>query len=187
MALIKHKLGNLITLSEEKNSDNKYSIENVKGVSIRKIFIETKASMSGVSLTPYLVVKPDYFAYVPVTSRNGNKITIAHNETNDTYIVSSSYIVFYVSSPEIIDSDYLFMYFNRPEFDRYSRFHSWGSAREVFSWSEMCAMQISLPLIEIQRKYVAVFKALLANNNGTEDIANICSILIKGAIEEGGR
>ncbi len=76
MALTKYKLGDLITLSEEKNSENKYGIDDVKGASIRKIFIETKANMSGVSLTPYLVVKPDYFAYVPVTSRNGNKITI---------------------------------------------------------------------------------------------------------------
>lgn len=187
MALTKYKLGDLITLSEEKNSENKYGIDDVKGASIRKIFIETKANMSGVSLTPYLVVKPDYFAYVPVTSRNGNKITIAHNETNNTYIVSSSYIVFYVSSTEILDSDFLFMYFNRPEFDRYSRYHSWGSAREVFSWNEMCAIEINLPSIDIQRKYVAVFKALLANNNGTEDIAEICPILIKGAIEEGGK
>ena len=122
-----------------------------------------------------------------MTSRNGNKITIAHNETEDTYIVSSSYIVFYVSSTDILDSDFLFMYFNRPEFDRYSRYHSWGSAREVFSWNEMCAIEINLPSIDIQRKYVAVFKALLANNNGTEDIAEICPILIKGAIKEGGR
>lgn len=187
MALTKYKLGDLITLSEEKNSENKYGIGDVKAASIRKVFIETKANMSGVSLTPYLVVKPDYFAYVPVTSRNGNKITIAHNETEDTYIVSSSYIVFYVSSTDILDSDFLFMYFNRPEFDRYSRYHSWGSAREVFSWNEMCAIEINLPSIDIQRKYVAVFKALLANNNGTEDIAEICPILIKGAIKEGGR
>lgn len=187
MALIKYRLGDLITLSDEKNSENAYKIKDVKGVSIKKSFIETKANMSGVSLTPYLIVKPDYFAYVPVTSRNGNKITIAHNETNDTYIVSSSYIVFYVKDRETLDSDFLFMYFNRPEFDRYARYHSWGSAREVFSWDAMCAIEISLPSIEIQQKYVAVFNALLANNTGTDDISKICPILVKGAIEEGGR
>ena len=187
MALIKYKLGNLIELSEEKNSDNFFTIDNVKGASIRKVFIETKANMTGVSLTPYLVVKPDYFAYVPVTSRNGNKITIAHNDTEDTYIVSSSYIVFYVKEKDVLDSDFLFMYFNRPEFDRYSRFHSWGSAREVFSWNEMCSIELDLPDIEIQRKYVAVFKSLLCNNNSSESIGDICPILIKGAIEEGGR
>ena len=187
MALTKYKLGDLITLSEEKNSENKYNVDDVKGASIRKVFIETKANMNGVSLTPYLIVKPDYFAYVPVTSRNGNKITIAHNDTDETYIVSSSYIVFYVSKPDILDSDFLFMFFNRPEFDRYSRFHSWGSAREVFSWDEMCATEIQLPSLEIQRKYVEVFKALLANNNGTENVADICPILVKGATEEGSR
>lgn len=187
MALIKYKLGDLIALSDKKNGENTYKIKDVKGVSIKKTFIETKANMSGVSLTPYLIVKPDYFAYVPVTSRNGNKITIAHNETDNTYIVSSSYIVFYVNRPNILDSDFLFMYFNRPEFDRYARYHSWGSAREVFSWDAMCAIELNLPSIEIQKKYVAVFKALLANNNGTDDVSKICPILIKGAIEEGGR
>ncbi|MBS6713699.1 MAG: restriction endonuclease subunit S, partial [Ruminococcus sp.] len=73
------------------------------------------------------------------------------------------------------------------EFDRYARFHSWGSARETFSWNDMCKVRIGLPPIDVQRKYVAVFKALLANNNGSEDIKNICPVLIKGAIEEGGR
>lgn len=187
MALTKYSLGKLLAPSEEKNSNGEYTIDHVKGVSIRKVFIETKANMSGVTLTPYLVVKPDYFAYVPVTSRNGNKITIAHNDTQETYIVSSSYIVFYISEPDILDADYLFMYFNRPEFDRYSRFHSWGSAREVFSWDEMCSIEIELPDIEIQKKYVAVFKALIANSNGSETIGEICPILIKGATEEGGR
>ena len=137
MASNEYRLGDLLQFEDERNANSLFSLSDVKGISIQKIFIETKANMSGVSLTPYLVVKPDYFAYVPVTSRNGNKITIAHNETNNTYIVSSSYIVFYVSSTEILDSDFLFMYFNRPEFDRYSRYHSWGSAREVFSWNEM--------------------------------------------------
>lgn len=187
MALTNYKLGDLIEPSEDKNSNNLYGIDDVKGVSIRKVFIATKANMNGVSLTPYFLVKPDYFAYVPVTSRNGNKITIAHNDTENTYIVSSSYIVFCVTQTDILDSDFLFMYFNRPEFDRYSRFHSWGSAREVFSWDEMCSIEISLPDIAVQKKYVAVFKALIENNNATEDISKICPILIKGAVEEGGR
>ena len=88
MALRKIKLGELIELSEETNTDLKYSLDDVKGISIKKIFIETKADMQGVSLKPYLLVKPDYFAYVTVTSRNGEKITIAHNTTENTYIVS---------------------------------------------------------------------------------------------------
>jgi len=97
MALRKIKLGELIQISDEKNIELKYSLKDVKGISIKKEFIETKADMQGVSLKPYLIVKPDYFAYVTVTSRNGEKITLAHNDTQNTYIVSSSYIVIRIS------------------------------------------------------------------------------------------
>jgi len=178
MKLNKYKLGKLIKQVTEKNIDNKYKLEDVKGISIKKEFIETKADMSGVSLKTYLIVKPDYFAYVTVTSRNGEKITIAHNDTENTYIVSSSYIVFEVSRKDLLDTDYLFMYFNRFEFDRYSRFNSWGSARETFSWDEMCDIDIDLPDIEIQRKYVVIYKAMLENQKsyekGLEDLKLVC-------------
>ena len=174
MALSKYKLGDLLELSEEQNSDLKYGIDDVKGISIQKIFIETKANMEGVSLRPYLLVKPDDFAYVTVTSRNGEKITLAHNTTQDTYIVSSSYIVFRVKNKKVLLSDFLYMYFNRPEFDRYSRFNSWGSAREAFDWNTMCDMDIELPDLPKQQKYVDIYKAMLANQwsyeRGLEDI-----------------
>ena len=163
MALTKYKLGELIEQSDERNSENQYSIDNVKGISIQKIFIETKANMEGVSLTPYKLVQPDDFAYVTVTSRNGEKITLAHNKTEDTYIVSSSYIVFRVKRQDLLISDYLFMYFNRSEFDRFSRFNSWGSARETFSWEDMCDMDVELPPIDIQQKYVDIYNAMSSN------------------------
>ena len=123
MALTKYKLGQLIQLEDERNSDGKFTLDDVKGISIQKVFIETKADMQDVSLTPYILVKPDFFAYVTVTSRNGGKITLAHNDTKNTYIVSSSYVVFSVRRTDLLNSDYLFMYFNRPEFDRYARFN----------------------------------------------------------------
>ena len=178
MALTKYKLGELIALCDERNSDGDYLLENVKGISIQKCFIETKADMDGVSLRPYILVKPDYFAYVPTTSRNGEKITIAHNVSSDTYIVSSSYIVFWVRRRDILLSDYLFMYFNRPEFDRYSRFHSWGSARETFDWDAMCDMEIELPSIKVQQKYVDIYNAVVANQKayekGLDDLKLVC-------------
>lgn len=183
MALKKYKLGDLLTVSDEKNINNKYTVSDVKGISNQKMFIETKADMTGVSLTPYLLVKPDFFAYVPTTSRNGNKITIAYNSTSNTYIVSSSYIIFYVKDKSILLSDYLFMYFNRPEFDRYARFNSWGSARETFDWSEMCDIDIELPSIEIQQKYVNVYKAMVANQKayekGLDDLKLVCDAYIE--------
>ena len=183
MALTKYKLGELIKPCELKNDELKYDIPDVKGISIQKIFIETKANMEGVSLKPYYLVQPDDFAYVTVTSRNGEKITLAHNTTDKTYIVSSSYIVFRVNRTDLLLSDYLFMYFNRPEFDRYSRFNSWGSARETFSWDDMCDMDIQLPPIEIQQKYVDVYNAMLANQQsyerGLDDLKLTCDAYIE--------
>ena len=151
MRLSKYKMGELIELCDERNSDNIYTLSDVKGISIKKEFIETKADMAGVSLTPYILVQPDSFAYVTVTSRNGEKITLAHNKSKETYIVSSSYIVFRVKRTDLLISDYLFMFFNRAEFDRYSRFNSWGSARETFSWDDLCDIEITLPDVENQQ------------------------------------
>lgn len=168
MGLIKYKLGDLIQLCDARNDDLQYGIEDVKGISIQKIFIETKADMTGVSLKPYYLVQPDDFAYVTVTSRNGEKITLAHNTTDNTYIVSSSYVVFSVKDTELLLSDYLFMFFNRSEFDRYSRFNSWGSARETFSWEDMCDMEVDLPPLSIQQKYVDIYNAMLTNQQSYE-------------------
>lgn len=156
MALTKYKLGDLIEQTDNRNDQLIYTLDDVKGISIKKNFIETKADMKDVSLKPYKLVNANTFAYVTVTSRNGEKITLAHNTTANTYIVSSSYIVFKVKKTELLLSDYLFMYFNRPEFDRFSRFNSWGSARETFSWEDMCDIDIELPSLEIQQKYVNV-------------------------------
>lgn len=178
MAFIKYKLGNLIELCDEDNSDLRFGLNDVKGISIQKKFIETKADMDGVALEPYLLVKPDDFAYVTITSRNGEKITLAHNKTDKTYIVSSSYVVFRVKDKKALISDYLFMYFNRPEFDRYSRFNSWGSAREAFSWDDMCDIEIKLPDITVQQKYVDVYKGMVENQQcyerGLEDLKLVC-------------
>ena len=178
MALTKYRLGELIQPCNEQNIDGKYSLKDVKGISIQKTFIETKADMEGVSLRPYVLLKPDYFAYVPTTSRNGNKITIAHNTSLETYIVSSSYIVFSISRKDLLLSDYLFMYFNRPEFDRFSRFHSWGSARETFDWDTLCDMEMELPNIKIQQKYVNIYNAMIANQRayekGLDDLKLVC-------------
>lgn len=178
MGLTNYKLGSLIQFEDERNTEGKYSVKDVKGVSIQKMFIETKADMSGVSLSPYILVKPGFFVFVPITSRNGEKITLAFNNTEQTFIVSSAYVVFSIHKKETLDPYYLFMYFNRPEFDRYSRFNSWGSAREAFTWETMCDINIELPSLEVQQKYVDIYKAMVANQQsyecGLEDLKIVC-------------
>lgn len=173
-----YKLGELIEPSEDTNSNLDYGLDDVKGISIKKIFIETKADMEGVSLRPYLLVKPDYFAYVTITSRNGEKITLAHNVSENTYIVSSSYVVFRVKKTDILLSKYLYIYFNRPQFDRFARYNSWGSAREAFSWQDLCDIDITLPNKTVQQKYVDIYESMVANQKsyekGLDDLKLTC-------------
>jgi type I restriction enzyme S subunit len=184
MALKKYKLGELIELCDERNTGGKYTLEDVKGISIQKMFIETKANMEGVSLDPYILVKPDSFAYVTVTSRNGEKITIAHNDTDKTYIVSSSYVVFRVKEVDLLLSEYLFMFFYRPEFDRYSRFNSWGSARETFSWEDFRDIEIELPSLDVQKQYAAVYQAACDNMNVYQSRLDSLKTVCDGYIEK---
>ena len=182
MGLTKYKLGDLIEQCDERNLEGFYSIDNIKGISTGKTFIETKANMDGVSLTSYKVVNINDFAYVADTSRRGDKIAVAFNNNEKKILISSIYTVFRVTKPDLILSDYLFMYFNRPEFDRFSRFNSWGSARETFSWEDLCDIDIYLPPLPIQQKYVDVYNAMLANQQcyerGLEDLKLVCDAYI---------
>ena len=165
-------------------------MESVKGVSIEKKFIDTKADMKGVSLKPYYIVKPDEFAYVTVTSRNGEKISLALNDSDETYICSSSYVVFKSRDKEKLLPQYLMLYFSRSEFNRYARFHSWGSAREIFDWNEMCDVKIPVPDIKVQKAISKVFAVYTQRKEINEQlkaqIRDICSILIRGSLENGG-
>ena len=178
MALTKYKLGSLIETIDIRNDDEIYSSNDVRGISTNKEFIGTKANLDGVSLKSYKIVKKHEFAYVSDTSRRGDKIALAFNNDNKNYIVSSIYTVFKVKDTSIVLSDYLFIYFNRPEFDRYSRFNSWGSARETFSWEDMCDIEIELPTIDIQQKYVDVYNSMIANQKAyesrLEDLRIVC-------------
>lgn len=182
------KLGSYISMCENKNDDLLYGIDAVRGISIEKKFIDTKANMEGVSLKPYAIVNPNEFAYVTVTSRNGEKISLARNNSNDVYICSSSYIVFKINNTRELLPEYLSMLFERSEFNRYSRFNSWGSARETFDWEEMCDVRIPVPDIEIQQDIVNIFKAYNTRKDINEklksQIKDICPILIKGSVEE---
>ncbi len=186
--LVHQPIGKYISLSNVRNDELIYGIDDVKGISIEKKFIPTKANMEGVSLKHYAVVFPSEFAYVTVTSRNGEKISLAYNDSDDTYICSSSYIVFSVNDESVLLPSYLAMLLERNEFNRYARFHSWGSARETFDWDEMCAVEIPIPDISIQKDIVDIFNVYKERKNINErlksQIKDICPILIKGSIEE---
>lgn len=177
-------LGEYIEQCDERAGDN-FTVDNVIGISNVKSLIPTKADMKDVSLAPYKLFKPNEFCYVTVTSRNGGKISLAMNNTAKTYIVSSSYLVFCCKDENILLPEYLFLLLNRTEFDRYTRFNSWGSARETFDWSEMCRVEIPVPPIEIQKAIVEVFscseRAKQIASKARARMKNLCPALVQRA------
>ena len=181
MALTKYRLGDLIEQCNERDNGT-HVVEDVRGISTGKEFIETKANMDGVSLSSYKVVRHGEFAYVADTSRRGDKIALAFNASEHEVLISSIYTAFRVKS-RLLLSDYLFMFFNRPEFDRFSRFNSWGSARETFDWNDFCDIDIALPPVSIQQKYIDIYNAMLANQqsyeHGLADLKLICDAYIE--------
>lgn len=170
-------LGEYIEQVDVRNTELHYGEGDVMGISIDKKLIPTKADLTNVPLKGYKVVRNKQFVYSLVTSRNGDKISIAFNNGSER-LVSSVNTTFRVKDESVLDPYYLMMYFKRPEFDRYARYHSWGSARETFTWEDMCNIQIPLPGIEVQREYVAVYKAMQRNlevmNSKLDDLKLVC-------------
>lgn len=150
-------LGNYIRLVDERNRD--LSVTNLLGVSIGKKFIPSIANIVGTDLSSYKIVRTGQFAYGPVTSRNGEKISIAYLDGDDC-IISSSYTVFEVSNKEELDPEYLMLWFSRPEFDRYARYKSHGSVREIFDWNELSMVELPVPDIKEQKNIVKAYKTI---------------------------
>lgn len=152
------RLGDYIRSVDVRNRD--LAVTNLLGVSISKTFIPSIANTIGTDMSTYKVVEPYQFAYGPVTSRNGDKITFALYKGTEKCIISQAYETFEIIDKEQLDPDYLMMWALRPEFDRYARFKSNGSAREIFSWDEMCEVYLPVPDIAIQRRIVAEYQAV---------------------------
>ena len=151
------RLGDYIRQVDVRNKDEK--VTRLLGVSIDKKFIESIANTIGTDMSVYKIVKHGQFAYGPVTSRNGDKVSIALLSEEEC-IISSSYTVFEITDTKKLLPEYLNLWFKRPEFDRYARFHSHGSAREIFDWEEMCNVEFPVPPIEEQEKIVDAYETI---------------------------
>ena len=152
------RLGDYIQEIDVRNRD--LSVTTLLGVSISKEFIPSIANTIGTDMSTYKIVHKGQFAYGPVTSRNGDKVSIALHTREDIAIISQAYTVFEIKDTNKLLPEYLMMWFRRPEFDRYARFHSHGSAREIFDWDEMCDVSLPIPPIERQREIVAEYETL---------------------------
>lgn len=189
MALTEHKLGEFIELRDVRNSDLHYGADDVRGVNNLKLLMPTKANLAGRDLSKFQIVYPDEFVFNHRTSRNGSKFSIAYNDTGAPVICTEDYVVFRITEAcnTLLDSRWLYMFFNRPEFDRYVITNSWGSSTEFYNWEDICEVSIPLPPIGIQQKYAAIYNAMLANQRsyerGLEDLKLACD----GYIENLGK
>lgn len=185
MALTKYKLGELIELLEYTNSDLQYCIDDVRGVNNLKHLMPTKADMNGRDLSKFQIVKPGEFVFNHRTSRNGGKFSIALNDENAPVICTEDYVVFRIKpeSKNTLIEEWLYLYFNRSEFDRYVITSSWGSSTEFYNWEDLCDIDIELPDLPIQQKYVDIYNAMVANQQayerGLEDLKLTCDAYIE--------
>ena len=206
-------LGEYIRQVDIRNKEGKK--ENLLGVSVQKQFIQSIANTVGTDFTKYQIVKKGQFTYIPDTSRRGDKIAIALLEDYEEGLVSNVYTVFEVIDTEKLLPEYLMLWFSRPEFDRYARFKSHGSVREVMDWEEMCKVELPVPDIEKQRKIVKAYKTITdrialkqkindnlvatlqiiykkmflesQNTYITKPLADLCSKIGSGATPKGGK
>ena len=177
-------IGPYIERRDVRNGPN--GTKNVMGVSTTKEFREPTSKVNRNELGSYKVVKPRQISFVQ-TTHNEKVFCNAFNNTNEDIVVTSVNEVFSVNEEKLLP-EYLVMFFNRTEFDRYARFHSWGSARETFTWDDLIKVKIPIANITIQKAIIDIYKVYkerkCINQNLKIQIKNICPILIKGSIEE---
>lgn len=188
MGLTKHNIGDLIELTTEVNSENLYGPDDVRGMTITKEIIPTKADVEGTDLSKFLVIHPSEFVFNPRT--HGKKIGLGYNDSDESFIISWNNIGFKVKEEmeQTVLPEYLFLHFNRQEWDREACYRSWGSSTEVFSWEALCEMELDLPPLSVQQKYVDVYNAMLANKRsyeqGLEDLKLVCDGYIEDLREK---
>ena len=151
------EIGERLKRLDIRNSDSK--VKDVKGLSVSKQFREPTSKVDRENLASYKVVENGQFAFVQTTN-NEKCLVVCLSSYKMPIVVSSVNEVFEIEDTTKLLPEYLFLQFKRPEFDRYARFNSWGSARETFTWEDMCRVKIPLPPIEVQRAYVKAYQGL---------------------------
>lgn len=174
------KLSELIEQSDIRNTDKKYGIDDVCGMTISKEIIPTKADVKDTDLSKFYIVQPNEFVYNPRT--HGKKIGLGFNDSKKAILISWNNTAFRVKDFKRLEPAYLYMIFTRDEWDREACYNSWGSSTVVFAWEDFCNMKIPLPSIETQRELVAVYNGLkeLAEENEKllEPLSKSCQAFI---------
>ena len=186
MALTEGKLGDYIELREVRNTDLRYGISDVRGVNTTKQMMPTRADLSSRDLSKFQIVSPGEFVFNHRTSRNGSKFSIAYNDTKSDVICTEDYVIFRISDygKAFVLPEWLFMYFNRSEFDRYVITNSWGSSTEFYNWEDLCDVDIALPSLPVQQKYVDVYNSMVTNQRNYERGLEDLKLTVDAIIEK---
>lgn len=184
MALTKYRLGDLIELCETTNEGLSFGADDVRGMTITKQVIPTKADVTATDLSKFIVIRPEEFAFNPRT--HGKHIVFGYNDTEESFIISWNNVGFRVkaSGRNLVLPEYLFLHFNRNEWDREACYRSWGTSTEVFSWDALCEMELCLPSLPIQQKYVDIYNAMVANQRSYERGLDDLKLFCDGYIED---
>ena len=166
------------------NSESLYGSKDVRGMTITKNIIPTKADVTETDLTKFLIIHPGEFVFNPRT--HGKRIGFGYNDTKETFIISWNNIGFRVKEKmqQTVLSEYLFLHFNRQEWDREACYRSWGSSTEVFSWDALCEMELDLPSLPIQQKYIDVYNSIVANQRNYERGLDDLKLIVDATIEK---
>ena len=185
MGLVRYRLGDLIEIREITNFDLRYGAKDVRGVNNLKQLMPTKVDLNGRDLSKFQIVDVGEFVFNHRTSRNGSKFSIAYNDGENPIICTEDYVVFRIKEEckKTLLARFLYMYFNRSEFDRYVITNSWGSSTEFYNWEDLCSIEIDLPPVSVQEKAVGVYRGLLANRAayeaGLSDLKLLCDATIE--------
>lgn len=185
------RLGDHITQLFEKNDNEKLGIDRVRGVSNTKEIQRTKANVSMRDLSTFLVIRRNQFVFNRRTTRNGERLGLGFNDTDEPLLFTNDYVAFEIHDTDVLLPEYLYLYFKRDEFDRYVRYNSWGSATEFFNWEDMQEVRVPVPDISTQKALADIYWIHKKRRELAERLEkqqkDICPILVRGAIEEGGR
>ena len=179
------RLGDYIEPVTRRNTELKYGVDDVMGITNTKVLMPTKARSEYADLSKFYILEPGEFIYNPRTSRNGEKVGMAYNNTDHNILFTFNNNPFRVreSKKNDLDSDYLYLFFLNPEFDRYARYNSWGSATELFTWEDMCDTLIKLPSLEEQQKIVRQYKTITDRigvlEKINEELTELCKVQLK--------
>lgn len=185
------RLGDHVTQLLEKNDNEKLGIDRVRGVSNTKEIQRTKANVSMRDLSTFLVIRRNQFVFNRRTTRNGERLGLGFNDTDEPLLFTNDYVAFEIRDTDVLLPEYLYLYFKRDEFDRYVRYNSWGSATEFFNWEDMQEVRVPVPDISTQKALADIYWIHKKRRELAERLEkqqeDICPILVRGAIEEGGR